>query len=204
MQNREWERALQLKTEYLTVEYMRIVGEFFPGVTQLDNFVELFSHIFTHYQSSNKLKLDPDSIRNRNISCSSAAALLGIWWVQQFPQLHPVFLVQDVSREASASLSSAHVNVAIPLYQPITDREALAAFHSPQKRNGVEIIDWTEHSQMKRSNPSRTYDVYAVDGIQRYLRDRLKHLGLTKKYSSEKIEQLLRGRDLHKIEPASV
>lgn len=204
MHNMEWERAIQLKTQYLTAEYVNIVHEFFPGVTNLETFVELFSRIFTNYQSSTKFKLDPESIRDRNISCSSAAALLGIWWTQQFPQLTPIFLIQDLRRDSSAAVSSAHVNVAVPLHRPINDRDALIAFHNPDKRTDIDIIDWTEHSQMKRSNPDRLYSVYAVEGIQNYLRDRLKHLGLSKKYNSQKLQELLLGKDMCYKGPASV
>jgi len=190
----KWKRSLEIKSEYLLEEYGRIVQEFFPGIANIEEFVAAFSEIFYKYQSLNPKKLDPDSIRERYISCSSAGALLGVWWMQQFPQLRPIFLIED-STNSGVSKAAAHVNVALPLIAPITEQEALAAFYSSTVTpSTVQLIDWTEHSRMKQSNPAKRYVVYPVEGIRSYLRNRLKYLGLTQKYSSKNIEHMSMGR----------
>lgn len=186
MQNPDWERSLQKKTDFVIAEYRQIVEAFFPAGVPLTEFIDIFSGLNFQYQDTNNRKMDPDSIREMKISCSSAAALLGIWWAEQFPQLTPIFLIENTSRTGNPT-TSAHVNVAVPQAKEITSYEALAAFHSSQRSQpNVEIIDWTLHSQMKGSNPQKIYDVYPVTGVHEYVKNRIRVLGLPKKYSSVK------------------
>ncbi|MBW7955681.1 hypothetical protein H3C66_03015 [Patescibacteria group bacterium] len=185
MTNWEKQRSVELKSAFLIREYQAIVQELFSNCANIPEFVELFSTLFPNYQESNARKMDPESIRERNISCSSAAALLGVWWMDRFPQLVPVFLVQNTEREPQ-SRSSAHVNVALPLTTPITPSEAITAFFDPNRRNAeIQLVDWTTHSGMKASNPQKAYDVKAIQGVHPYLRNRVQVLGLPKKYSTK-------------------
>lgn len=180
----EKERAVQLKASYLFEAYRLIVAEFLPLGVDIETFMQIFSQHFAEYQNTNPRKLDPDSIREGKVSCSSAAALAGVWWMEQFPQLAPVFLVEETSRSGH-SRTAAHVNVALPLAGPIDKQAALSAFYSPSRGSDqIRIIDWTEHSKMKASNPQKIYEVYPVQGVVPYLRNRVAALGLPKKYSS--------------------
>lgn len=190
----EWERSLLIKTNFLLDEYRKIVAEFFPGIATLDEFADAFSTTFQDYQHVSAKKLDPDSIRERKISCSSAGALLGVWWVNQFPQLMPIFLIEDL-RGMQIAQTTSHVNVVLPLTSQISAREAVIAFNrrGDLYSENVAIIDWTQHSKMKPSNPEKEYSVYSVDGLHAYIKDRLKHLGLSPKYSSKHIQQMLTG-----------
>jgi len=190
----EWEKSLLIKSNFLIEEYQKIVAELFPTITSLDEFADVFSCTFQEYQHANAKRLDPDSIRELKISCSSAAALLGVWWVNQFPQLVPIFLIEDV-RRTPTSQAGAHVNVVIPLSSQISTGEALSAFHHNKRSdsNDVAIIDWTEYSKMKPSNPKKAYPVYPVEGVPAYVKDRLRHLGLSSKYSSKNITRMLTG-----------
>lgn len=183
----EHERSLTVKTEYLLREYRRIIQELIPNCTTIDQFAEAFSDIFDTYQNSNSRKMDPDSVREGKVSCSSAAALAGIWWLEQFPQLTPIFLIEETQRTGQ-SHSSAHVNVALPTISPISEREALQAFYDPNRsRSDLHLIDWTTYSKMKRSNPQQLYEVYPISDIKQYLKNRLSVLGLPKKYSTRNI-----------------
>lgn len=185
MQDIERTRSLHVKAAYLIEEYRRIVEEFLPGCESIAAFVEMFSDTFQDYQESSNKKMDPDSIRDRKVSCSSAAALAGIWWMDRFPQLLPVFMIEDTGNSFQ-SKSSAHVNVAFPLEAPITEREAMVAFYDPQRsRPDIMLLDWTTHSKMKLSNPNRSYPVYPISGVQEYVRNRLVTLGISKKYSTK-------------------
>lgn len=182
----ELERSLEIKTIYLLSEYMKIVAEFFPDCVSLDQFIREFSAIFNSYQDNNPRKMDPDSIREKKVSCSSAAALLGVWWLVQYPHLPPVFLIENTERSGQPR-ASAHVNVALPTKQRITDREAVEAFRNTHRaRHDIKLVDWTTYSQMKDSNPSRMYEVYPVPGLNSYIKNRLKALGLPTKYSTTK------------------
>lgn len=182
----ELQQSLEIKAAYVLSEYKKIVAEFFPGCVSLDEFTTLFSSIFTSYQNSNARKMDPESIREQKISCSSAAALLGVWWLEQYPHLTPVFLIQSTA-SINQSRSSAHVNVALPLEQSITGLEAVKAFEDPRRsRTDIKLVDWTTYSRMKASNPSQIYEVYPVTGPDSYIKNRLKALGLPKKYSTTK------------------
>jgi|GEM_PF-1359105 len=199
MQNADWERSIYLKTNFLMEEYRKIVAEFFPAGIDLPTFVDIFSKTFRDYQDNNQKKLDPESIREKKISCSSAAALLGLWWMTQFPQLTPIFLIEETDRNGTQK-SAAHVNVAIPTTKSITTREAMEAFYRPNTRSSdVQIIDWTAHSAMKQSNPAKLYDVAPVVGLQAYLKNRLVVLGLPSKYSSKNLQRMLLGNDREEV-----
>ena len=129
--------------------------------------------------------MDPESIREKKISCSSAAAILGVWWMQQCPQLIPVFLVED-TRYTGNARTAAHVNVALPSQDCLSAMEAVYAFStSNSSKSSFNIVDWTEHSGMKQSNPSkRNYEVRPIVGVESYIKNRVGTLGLPKKYST--------------------
>jgi hypothetical protein len=188
MPNIDWERSLQAKTKLLTQEYQLIVAEFFPNCGTVDDFVNLFCKIFANYQPVVPRKMDPDSIRERKISCSSAAALLGVWWMQQCPQLIPIFLIED-TRYTGNARKAAHVNVALPFEDGLSAMEAVYAFSaSNSSKMSFNIVDWTEHSGMKQSNPAkRNYEVRPIAGVGSYIKNRVGTLGLPKKYSTARI-----------------
>ena len=180
----ELQRSLEIKTAYVLSEYKKIVAEFFPECASLDEFTKLFSSVFTAYQNSNARKMDPESIREQKVSCSSAAALLGVWWLEHYPHLTPVFLIQSTAN-LDQPRSSAHVNVALPTQRSISSLEAVKAFEDPRRsRTDIQLVDWTTHSGMKASNPSQIYEVYPVSGLDSYIKNRLKALKLPKKYST--------------------
>jgi hypothetical protein len=187
MADSEFQRSLNIKTEYLLREYQKILHEFLPQCSSIDKFAEMFSTTFITYQDSNLRKMDPASIREGKVSCSSAAALLGTWWLEQFPQLTPIFLVEQTSI-TERSKPTAHVNVALPTHQGITSYDAVRAFYDPARLNrDIHLVDWTQYSKMKPSNPNQSYAVYAIHGLESYVRNRVAVLGLPKKYSTKRM-----------------
>jgi len=185
MLEQEWETSLLIKSHFLKEQYVQIIQEFFPGCVNLDEFMAMFSQTFHEYQESNRRKMDPDSIRERKISCSSAAALLGVWWSIQFPQSLPIFLI-EAKIDRTASKTTAHVSVVLPPPQGVSIYEAILAFTDQRAmRNDLHIIDWTSHSSMKPTNPNCSYPVYPLTGLDSYLRNRLQILGLLSKYSTK-------------------
>ena len=185
MGDRERRAAIEIKANYLLEEYVKIVAEMFPSCATLEMFIQHFSSTFHTYQVSSSRKMDPESIRNREISCSSAAALLGTWWMKQYPQLIPVYLIEDVARTGHPK-GSAHVHVALPVSNHITPEEAEKAFFDSGRTDpNIRLIDWTEYSKMKESNPNKSYPVHTIEGLLPYLRNRVAVLGLPKKYSTK-------------------
>lgn len=185
MQNAEWEHSLEWKKAEVLKQYVEILKEkgFFVCST-LDEFALRFSSLFSVYQDVTQRKMDPDSIRDGQVSCSSAAALLGVWWEQQsaFPA---IFLIQDVKRIGQPR-TSAHVGVAVSMEHIIGSHEAQQAFFDPsRKRPDIRLFDWTEYSKMKPINPQNTYNIYTIEGVENYIKDRIRLFGLPKKYSSK-------------------
>lgn len=156
------ERITQ-KARYLYDEYLKILSEFFPGITNNEEFTSAFNLIFTNYQDSNKRKMDPDSIRNRQVSCSSAAALLGLWWLNQSGR-EPQFHIEN-SRARMMSKSAAHVLIGLP------NPDEIELFHYT-KESGIKLIPGGNNTDILAP--------YIINNTLFYLSNRVKVLGLPK------------------------
>lgn len=81
----------------LMLEYTNILSQVFPGVVTLQAFAKAFNELNFLYQGLNKHKLDPLSIRQRKISCSSTAMLMGL--LETLQGKNPGYFVEDTRSE---------------------------------------------------------------------------------------------------------
>lgn len=156
------ERITQ-KARYLSDEYLKILSDFFPGTIDIEEFISAFNSIFTNYQDSNKRKMDPESIRNRQVSCSSAAALLGLWWLIKSGR-EPQFQIEN-SRARMMSKASAHVLIGLP---------------NPDE---IELFHYTKETGLKLIPGGQNLDIlapYIINNTLLFLSNRVKILGLPK------------------------
>lgn len=164
--NRERQRSIEKKTEFLLKEYAEIVAEFFPGVLDLDHLIEEFGRQLPNGQDSQARVLDPESIRaERKVNCAAAAALVGVWWMQQFPQLAPLFMVETLGTRVIHK-TAAHVIVVLP------------TIDEPQ------AVHWTLPKNLHRTAPTKSYATYSISGVTHFMHDRVGVYGLPSKYST--------------------
>jgi hypothetical protein len=173
------------KAQYLFDEYARIIREVFPGVVFLDEFFESFNRFFSQYQDSNKRKMLPSSIREGKVSCSSAAALTGIWWyiVQS---VEPTYFVEQVSRDSQCSKSGAHVVVGLPILEKQNNVEEIDDAYSARmqgvKLPEISIVDYTIKHGLAHAHPRMISQ--PVERLHRnvpYLLNRVHTLGIRSK-----------------------
>lgn len=179
------EQSVKQKVAKIKNEYQQLMAPF-ASIDDLNSFITLFNAQKWTYQDFNKRKMDPESIEEGMISCSSAAALTAMWWLEKFPQLTPVFLLED-SRQTGSSRAGAHVNIALPMKQKLAVVEIVSAFVNGTKQKGgaFRTLDWTVKSGLKDANPRQNYPVVPLLGLDAYLTDRVLALGLPKRYSTK-------------------
>lgn len=163
----ERQRSVEKKTAFLLKEYTEIVAEFFSGVLELDHLVEEFRRQLPNGQDSQARVLDPESIRTeRKVNCASAAALVGVWWMQQFPQLIPLFLVETLGTRVIHK-TAAHVVVVLPTAD------------EPQ------AVHWTLLKNLHRTAPNKSYATFSLSGVTNFIHNRVGVYGLPSKYSTK-------------------
>lgn len=90
--NRE---RIRYTTTALLYEYSLILSDLFPYVNSLEDFAERFNQLDFKYQGWNKLKLDPEEIRqNKYISCSATTMLMGLWWLLK-NEAEPHYFIEE-------------------------------------------------------------------------------------------------------------
>lgn len=171
------ERYLEPRATALIEEYLDIIGQIFPGVVTLEEFGQVFNHFFTSYQRLNKQKMAPESIMAGNITCSSAAALVGVWW-EQHTGTQPTYFLRKFDGETK---TSSHVIAGIFLGSPEdTEVNHIPAHFMQQARTGSSVphtgfYDYLpERGFGKATVNSEILPVIPIRGTKGFLTDRLK------------------------------
>lgn len=172
------------KANYLFDEYVRIVLQVFPGVVALDEMMLAFNQVFPSYQDSKRKKMLPSSLREGKVSCSSAAAITGVWWYIT-RMVNPTYFVEEVGHDSGTSKSGAHVVVGLPESQDISLAEVNAAYLARlqnQRSSSIEIVDYTwKHNLGHAVAATISPDATAISGNYSYLMNRVRNLGLKSK-----------------------
>lgn len=178
------EGFIETRAQALLDEYTQIISEFFPGVVNLEKFGVIFNRTFTQYQESRKRKMAPESLREGKVSCSSAAALLGIWWETVSGNV-PWYFIRQLDLGSGQSHASAHVKVGLHLRQP-TDYSSTLVYQNFMERAksarfnpDVDFFDYTTGSGLDFADVKpRSIPVIALLGNTAYLRHRVRHLSV--------------------------
>jgi len=149
------------RTAILFDEYIKLVGEFFPGVISTDEFVAAFGTIFLEYQHSRRLQMSPQSIKERKITCNSAAALMGVWY-GLLSTLEPSYFIEDPDPLQNVSKSCAHSLIGLPLTPgPLT------------------IYHYTTPTNLIEKKQPTLYPTVHIQGTREFLFNRVASLGIS-------------------------
>jgi len=161
------------KAELLVIEYIDIIDTFFPGIHTYTEFIEALNSFFRDYQNKDSLKLSPDSIRGGKISCTSAAALVGVWHTGQSPT-EPTYFIEQPMRGNEVTKKNAHVVV------KILDQQQNSLFIDYICSRGLAVI---EADEVKISIP--------IEGNLNYLRNRIHVFGVESQILTQATARLL-------------
>lgn len=179
------------KAQYLRDQYTAIVADVFPGVISLDEFITTFNAFFVRYQQFNKKKMLPESLREGDISCSSAAAITGMWWFI-VNSIEPTYFVEQIVRDSGSSKSAAHVVVALPSDVSEPQSQAVDAAYLARGQGkqtpGIAVVDYTlryglDHASPKLISPNKL----KISGNYAYLLNRVRVMGIKSNAISEKM-----------------
>lgn len=152
---------LRQRTQRLLSDYTQLVGQIFPGVVATDEFVNCFNQFFTEYQTQRKLKLAPTSIKEGKISCTSAVAIMGVWyWLQT--QLQPDYYIDFIHPLSGQSRTSSHSLINIP-----------------QTGSVLTLFHYTLSNKLCSATTAELDGTYQVGGNAPFLHDRLKVFPVT-------------------------
>lgn len=150
------EKWLTRKVVAVEKHYYQIISTVFPGVISTTEFIECFNDMFKNYQGTRAQKLAPPSIRQGYISCSSAAALMGIWF-EQLSHQHPEFYIDFIHPLSGQSKASAHTVIGLPV-----------------PNQGVTLYEYKNSLKELRPEPNQLQGTYRIVGNKAYLTDRLR------------------------------
>lgn len=177
--------TIQEKSQYLLDQYIAIVTSVFPGITSIEEFFTAFNAVYVSYQDSNKRKMLPQSLKEGAISCSSAAAITGIWWFI-VNCIEPTYFVEQVGRDSGSSKTGAHVVVGLPSAELSTKHETVDSAYLARGKGlkvpGVEVVDYTIKFGLTHALPALiSEDTEKITGNYAYLMNRIRTLGLKSK-----------------------
>lgn len=177
--------TLSEKAQYLYDQYCAIVTCAFSGITTIDEFFNAFNALYVKYQDSNKKKMLPQSLKEGAISCSSAAAITGMWWFI-LNNIEPTYFVEEIGRDSGSSKTGAHVVVGLPSSELSTHLESVDKAYLSRKQGiqvpGIEVVDYTIKHGLAHAVPAMiSEDTAKITGNYAYLMNRVKTLGLKSK-----------------------
>jgi hypothetical protein len=164
-------RAELISTSTVAVihEYLSLISDFFPGITNVDEFVLAFNAILENFQDQNKKKMDPYVIRSdRAVSCSSAAAIMGLWHYLTFDQIPELFVERPDSSIGSSGTSRATTHTKIAVTDNSTNKKKY--YH----------LTLSGNQNLKPAKPALHEDYRKTKSIGWFVANRLSRFGLSK------------------------
>lgn len=107
-----------------------------------------FNQFFGEFQFDTAKKLDLESMSSGFMSCSLAALITGLWWVQQ-KDTEPEYLV-DLDEQGMIRKSQQHIHVALPLIKSLANLEFRSKLYSPEMSHWLLIAEYVHSENVEK------------------------------------------------------
>jgi hypothetical protein len=167
------------RADKLAEEYQAIVRSTFAGVTKVGDLIPAFNQRFFRYQRSMTRKLAPESLKKGEISCSSASAIVGMWWFL-LTELEPTFFVQLYNKNKQLAGRKAHTVVGLDRtgknpaqLEDLYLQRSTEGYYDPD----TFLLDYVPAHGLYHAHPDTAYfPAQVITGNQNYLRNRVRVL----------------------------
>lgn len=180
---------IERRSQALLDTYVQLVADIFPGVITLEEFTLAFNETFTSYQKSSPRKMAPESLLEGNVTCSSAAAILGVWWELTSGNI-PWYFIDRLDGQSKAS---SHITSGLRLNsnKPDDANSEYSQFirhltqNSPNRN--VEFFDYLAARGLGVAELTpETLPTTHIRGTKPFLQNRVKTFGLKSKLVKER------------------